>query len=238
MAERIIVRTGEALVAGGPPGTAAEPEIVIGARDGPVGTAMATLLGVQVKGHTRVFAFLNTDVQVRPACRPGAHAEARRRAPAHPVNRSNRKIARSLGRPRCLAASINASMMAGPATAGVSRRHGGRSIRATGFALRGPALDEPSAETRQGREPPTCATPWPRCEGNGSDSSLRSLAVRERADQHPGRDRLCPARAGGGDPRASQGDRRCVRGRSRRHPGAHARPRSPGPRVCTGCTPC
>ena len=67
MTERIIVRTGEALVAGGPPGTAAEPEVVIGALDGPVGTAMATLMGGQVKGHTRVFALLNTDVQVRPA---------------------------------------------------------------------------------------------------------------------------------------------------------------------------
>ena len=42
-------------------------EVVIGALDGPVGTAMATLMGGQVKGHTRVFALLNTDVQVRPA---------------------------------------------------------------------------------------------------------------------------------------------------------------------------
>jgi len=67
MAERIIVRMGEALVAGGPPNTAAEPEVVIGALDGPVGTAMATLMGGQVKGHTRVFALLNTDVMVRPA---------------------------------------------------------------------------------------------------------------------------------------------------------------------------
>src|SRR5262252_7392491 len=67
MTERIIVRTGEALVAGGPPGTAAEPEVAIGALDGPVGAAMATLLGDQVKGHSRVFALLNTDVQVRPA---------------------------------------------------------------------------------------------------------------------------------------------------------------------------
>src|SRR5215470_15614681 len=67
MTERIILRTGEALVAGGPPGTAAEPEVAIGALDGPVGTAMATLLGDQVKGHTRVFAILNTDIQVRPA---------------------------------------------------------------------------------------------------------------------------------------------------------------------------
>ncbi|RME34429.1 MAG: formaldehyde-activating enzyme [Gammaproteobacteria bacterium] len=66
MSDRIIMRTGEALVAGGPPGTAAEPEVVIGELDGPVGTAIATLTGDQVKGHTKVFAILNTDVQVRP----------------------------------------------------------------------------------------------------------------------------------------------------------------------------
>ena len=67
MAERIVLRVGEALVAGGPPGTAAEPEVVIGALDGPVGTAFATLMGDQVKGHTKVLAILNTDVMVRPA---------------------------------------------------------------------------------------------------------------------------------------------------------------------------
>ncbi len=66
MSERIVMRTGEALVAGGPPGTAAEPEIVIGELDGPVGTALATLTGNQVQGHSRVFAILNTDIQVRP----------------------------------------------------------------------------------------------------------------------------------------------------------------------------
>jgi len=66
MSEKIIMRTGEALVAGGPPGTAAEPEVIIGELDGPVGTAIATLTGDQVKGHTRVFALLNTDIQVRP----------------------------------------------------------------------------------------------------------------------------------------------------------------------------
>jgi len=66
MSERIILRTGEALVAGGPAGTAAEPEVIIGELDGPVGTALATLTGDQVKGHTRVFAILNTDIQVRP----------------------------------------------------------------------------------------------------------------------------------------------------------------------------
>ncbi len=66
MSERIVMRTGEALVAGGPPGTAAEPEIVIGELDGPVGTALATLTGDQTKGHSKVFAILNTDIQVRP----------------------------------------------------------------------------------------------------------------------------------------------------------------------------
>ncbi len=66
MSDRIILRTGEALVAGGPPGTAAEPEVVIGELDGPVGTALATLTGDQVKGHSRVFAILNTEIQVRP----------------------------------------------------------------------------------------------------------------------------------------------------------------------------
>ena len=66
MSEKIVMRVGESLVAGGPPGTAAEPEVVIGALDGPVGTAFATLLGDQVKGHSRVLAILNTDVMVRP----------------------------------------------------------------------------------------------------------------------------------------------------------------------------
>ena len=66
MTDRIVLRSGEALVAGGPPGTAAEPEVVIGELDGPVGTALATLTGDQVKGHSRVFALLNTDIMVRP----------------------------------------------------------------------------------------------------------------------------------------------------------------------------
>ncbi|MDZ7736845.1 MAG: formaldehyde-activating enzyme [Gammaproteobacteria bacterium] len=66
MGERIVFRSGETLVAGGPPGTAAEPEVVIGELDGPVGTALATLNGDQVKGHSKVFAILNTDIMVRP----------------------------------------------------------------------------------------------------------------------------------------------------------------------------
>src|SRR5438309_10958081 len=45
---------------------AAEPEVVIGELDGPVGHALAQLIGEQVKGHTKVFAILNSDVQVRP----------------------------------------------------------------------------------------------------------------------------------------------------------------------------
>ena len=67
MSDRIVMRVGETLVAGGPPGTAAEPEIIIGELDGPFGTAFANLLGDQVKGHTRVLAILNTDVMVRPS---------------------------------------------------------------------------------------------------------------------------------------------------------------------------
>lgn len=66
MSGRIGVRIGEALVAGGPPGTAAEPEVAIGEMDGPFGATFANLLGNQVKGHSRVLALLNTDVMVRP----------------------------------------------------------------------------------------------------------------------------------------------------------------------------
>ena len=66
MSERIVMRTGECLIAGGPPFTAAEPEIVIGELDGPVGTSIATLTGNQSAGHSKVFAILNTDIQVRP----------------------------------------------------------------------------------------------------------------------------------------------------------------------------
>jgi formaldehyde-activating enzyme len=64
---RIVLRTGEALVEAEPSWSAAEPEVLIGELDGPVGYALANLMGGQVKGHTRVFAILNSDVQVRPA---------------------------------------------------------------------------------------------------------------------------------------------------------------------------
>src|SRR5262245_30283606 len=67
MSDRIILRTAEALVEGAEPYLCAEPEIVIGELDGPVGAAMARLVGHQVKGPTRVFALLDSDVQVKPA---------------------------------------------------------------------------------------------------------------------------------------------------------------------------
>src|SRR5215218_8135772 len=66
MSKRFILRTGEALVEGELDYLCAEPEIVIGELDGPVGQALATLVGDQVKGHTKVFALLNSDVQVKP----------------------------------------------------------------------------------------------------------------------------------------------------------------------------
>src|SRR5262245_15157987 len=64
--QRVVLRTGEALVEAAPADSAAEPEVVIGELDGPVGYAIANLLGNQAKGHSRVFAILNCDVQVRP----------------------------------------------------------------------------------------------------------------------------------------------------------------------------
>jgi formaldehyde-activating enzyme len=64
---RVVLRTGEALVEAEQSWSAAEPEVVIGELDGPVGYAIANLMGNQVKGHTKVFAILNSDVQVRPA---------------------------------------------------------------------------------------------------------------------------------------------------------------------------
>ena len=67
MSERIVMRTGEALVEGDADYLCAEPEVVIGELDGPVGQALAILIGDQTKGHTKVFAILNSDVQVRPA---------------------------------------------------------------------------------------------------------------------------------------------------------------------------
>lgn len=61
-----IIRIGEALVAGGPAGTAAEPEVAIGKMNGPMGIAFANQLADQQKGHSKVLAILNTDIMVRP----------------------------------------------------------------------------------------------------------------------------------------------------------------------------
>ena len=67
LSSKLTMRISESLVAGGPPGTAAEPEIAIGELDGPFGTAFAMLLGDQAKGHSKVLAILNTDMMVKPA---------------------------------------------------------------------------------------------------------------------------------------------------------------------------
>ena len=64
--KRIVLRAGEALVEAEPAWSAAEPEVVIGELDGPVGHAIANLIGNQVKGHSKVLAILNSDVMVRP----------------------------------------------------------------------------------------------------------------------------------------------------------------------------
>jgi formaldehyde-activating enzyme len=63
---RIVMRTGEALVESTQAWSAAEPEVVIGALDGPVGYAIANMIGNQSKGHSKIYAILNCDVQVRP----------------------------------------------------------------------------------------------------------------------------------------------------------------------------
>jgi 5,6,7,8-tetrahydromethanopterin hydro-lyase len=61
-------RIGEALVRGERHRlSAAEPELIIGDLNGPVGTAFATLLGGQVEGHSRVLTLLNGDIAVKPA---------------------------------------------------------------------------------------------------------------------------------------------------------------------------
>jgi formaldehyde-activating enzyme len=62
----IILKSGEALVEADGAWSAAEPEVIIGKLDGPVGYAIAQLIGNQAKGHSKVFALLNCDVQIRP----------------------------------------------------------------------------------------------------------------------------------------------------------------------------
>ena len=67
MNDKFGMKVGESLVAGGPAGTAAEPEVIIGELNGPFGTAFANLMGNQTKGHSKVLAIMNTDVMVNPA---------------------------------------------------------------------------------------------------------------------------------------------------------------------------
>jgi 5,6,7,8-tetrahydromethanopterin hydro-lyase len=63
---KIIFKAGEATVfSEGKDVTAAMPEIVIGAVDGPVGTAFATMMA-QSKGHTAMFAVRDINQMVRP----------------------------------------------------------------------------------------------------------------------------------------------------------------------------
>ncbi len=62
----IILKTGEALVEADESWSAAEPEVVIGQLSGPVGYAIAQMIGNQASGHSKVFALLNCDVQIRP----------------------------------------------------------------------------------------------------------------------------------------------------------------------------
>ncbi len=67
MSEIPVFKTGEATVfASHDQGTDAMPEVVLGAVDGPVGTAFATLMG-QTEGHTRLFAIRACNQQVKPA---------------------------------------------------------------------------------------------------------------------------------------------------------------------------
>ena len=49
MSDKIIMRVGECLVAGGPPGTAAEPEVAIGEMDGPMGVEFGPCLVIKLK---------------------------------------------------------------------------------------------------------------------------------------------------------------------------------------------
>jgi 5,6,7,8-tetrahydromethanopterin hydro-lyase len=64
---KIVLKAGEATVfSEGKDVTAAMPEIVIGAVDGPVGTAFANMMA-QTKGHTAMFAVRDINQMVCPA---------------------------------------------------------------------------------------------------------------------------------------------------------------------------
>jgi formaldehyde-activating enzyme len=66
MSKKIIFKAGEATVYGDIDHTAAMPEILIGAVDGPVGQAFANMMA-QSKGHTAMFAVRDINQMVRPA---------------------------------------------------------------------------------------------------------------------------------------------------------------------------
>jgi len=66
MAKKIGIRFGEAMVAGSAEQYWVEPEVAIGETDGPVGQAMAGMMG-QSAGFSRLFALVDGDRMVKPA---------------------------------------------------------------------------------------------------------------------------------------------------------------------------
>ena len=66
MPKKIGIRFGEAMVAGSGEAYWTEPEIAIGELDGPVGQAMAGMMG-QSEGFSRLFALVDGDRMVKPA---------------------------------------------------------------------------------------------------------------------------------------------------------------------------
>ncbi len=65
MADRIRIRFGEAMTAGSEDWLWTEPEIAIGEMDGPVGQALASLMG-QTAGFSRFFCLVDGGRQVKP----------------------------------------------------------------------------------------------------------------------------------------------------------------------------
>jgi 5,6,7,8-tetrahydromethanopterin hydro-lyase len=65
MADRIRIRFGEAMAAGSEDWLWTEPEIAIGEMDGPVGQALAGLMG-QTAGFSRFFCLVDGGKQVKP----------------------------------------------------------------------------------------------------------------------------------------------------------------------------
>lgn len=65
VASRIDFRAGECLIWGSAPYMAAEPEVVLGERDGVVGQAFVSMLG-QSAGFSRLFTLVDANKMVRP----------------------------------------------------------------------------------------------------------------------------------------------------------------------------